>query len=285
MIDISVIVPIYYGNPYIGSIFDMISENSRNLDKKNVELILINDSPDYPLKLDKSKVSGFKLVVIDNEKNSGIHFSRIRGFLAASGKYVMFFDQDDHIEPYTLSSQLSRIGDSPAILSNGYVETMNSSKTKIFPSEHYQKLTNNLNSFLFSGNQIVSPGICLMAKWAVPHIWLSEIQKVNGSDDLLLWCSFLSENKKFTFNNEYLYTHIYTGHNTSDNATQMANSVKETLSILKKNKMISDDQYLRGIRQANITVQFIGVSPIRKLLSLLFHRDWTILLYKFLCHK
>lgn len=62
--DVSVITPIYKGNRYISGIFQMIADNAQKAPQLNIELVLVNDSPEIPLEYDESLVR--KLFVKNN---------------------------------------------------------------------------------------------------------------------------------------------------------------------------------------------------------------------------
>lgn len=97
---ISIIVPIYNGEKFIKRIYNNIINQSY----KPIELILVNDgSTDESQKLIENTVKGHDqktLVSLRtvNRKNSGIANARNAGLMEASGKYIMFMDQDDWME-------------------------------------------------------------------------------------------------------------------------------------------------------------------------------------------
>lgn len=97
---ISIIVPIYNGEKFIKRIYNNIINQSY----KPIELILANDgSTDESQKLIENTVKGHDqktLVSLKtvNRKNSGIANARNAGLMEASGKYIMFMDQDDWME-------------------------------------------------------------------------------------------------------------------------------------------------------------------------------------------
>lgn len=97
---ISIIVPIYNGEKFIKRIYNNIINQSY----KPIELILVNDgSTDESQKLIENTVKGHDqktLVSLRtvNRENSGIANARNAGLMEASGKYIMFMDQDDWME-------------------------------------------------------------------------------------------------------------------------------------------------------------------------------------------
>lgn len=233
-VEISVITPIYKGKQYINGLFSMIQKNSELFEKNKVELVLVNDYPIEPLIVDEDVDFNFKLKIIENRSNLGIQASRINGLNVASGKYIVFLDQDDKISDTALFSQYSKIGDNSAIISNGFYEDDLKNKIKLFRNFKQQKFVNDFKYYFYFGNLIASPGMVLIKKSAIPMIWMKNIMKINGADDWLLWILFLKSGDKFVINNEFLYTHVNNENNTSDDEEQMLLSSKEALEILKE---------------------------------------------------
>ena len=120
---VSIIIPIYHGQRYISRILKMVDENARLVkDSAEVELILVNDSPDVSLNTDFTQLQYAEAVCIDNAENCGIHKSRINGIRKSTGEYIIMLDQDDILEDYAVKSQLEHIKDGIVVVANGYAE-------------------------------------------------------------------------------------------------------------------------------------------------------------------
>ena len=97
---ISIIIPIYNGDKYIKYIYNNIMSQTY----RPIELILVNDGStdhskdllDNILKTQDSNTLVYVKVL--HKENSGIASTRNTGLAEASGKYVMFMDQDDWME-------------------------------------------------------------------------------------------------------------------------------------------------------------------------------------------
>ena len=117
---VSIIIPIYHGQRYISRILKMVDENARLVkDSAEVELILVNDSPDVSLNTDFTQLQYAEAVCIDNAENCGIHKSRIKGIRKSTGEYIIMLDQDDILEDYAVKSQLEHIKDGIVVVANG----------------------------------------------------------------------------------------------------------------------------------------------------------------------
>ena len=88
-------------------------------------------------------------------------------------------------------------------------------------------------TYLRVGNQIVSPGQCLIPKASIPSFWTTHICKKNGSDDYFLWILLLAQKRHFLFVDEPLYVHHYTAQNLSADAKKMDASSYEFITYLE----------------------------------------------------
>ena len=100
--DVSIIIPIYKGNGYIESLLNKIEKNYQE-SQKEIEVIFVNDYPDEEIIINGQY--DFKIEVINNKVNQGIHQTRINGLKKALGKYILFLDQDDEISDFFIKSQ------------------------------------------------------------------------------------------------------------------------------------------------------------------------------------
>lgn len=97
---ISIIIPIYNIEEYLESCLDSVIAN----DYMPMEIILINDgSTDGSCEICKRYVCSDTRFVYLEQENGGLVRSRKKGLAHARGKYVIFVDGDDYVEPNMVS--------------------------------------------------------------------------------------------------------------------------------------------------------------------------------------
>ena len=94
MTDISVIVPIYNAEKFINKCVDSLLSQT----KRELEFILINDGSTDKTHEILSSYKDKRIKYFKN-KNQGIGKTRNFGIEKATGKYLMFVDSDDYLEP------------------------------------------------------------------------------------------------------------------------------------------------------------------------------------------
>ena len=241
---ISVIVPLYYGKKYIQNIVNMMRRNQEKcIDVADLELILVNDSPDEKISEDEWKgQKDFDIKLVSNQKNQGIHYSRVYGLSYATGQYIMFFDQDDIIADDYFVSQLKHMSKKcDVVVANGSAQYATYSKC-LYRFAFMQWTVKHIWFYAKFDCRIISPGQCLIRKDSIPEIWKKNILKINGADDYFLWLLLLTRKCKFDINREKIYIHVYTTVNTSNDENKMKQSVIEMLSLVGKSISIKNQK-------------------------------------------
>lgn len=92
---ISVIVPVYNVEKYVGKCLDSLF----NQTYKNIEIIIVDDcSTDNSKKIVEEKIKDHKNVVFfGNTKNSGLAYTRNIALERSTGDYIGYIDSDDYI--------------------------------------------------------------------------------------------------------------------------------------------------------------------------------------------
>ena len=92
---ISIIVPIYNSEKYLKRCLDSII----NQTYKNLDIILINDgSTDNSLKICKQYKDQDQRIMLINQKNHGVSYTKNKALKLATGDYIGFVDSDDVID-------------------------------------------------------------------------------------------------------------------------------------------------------------------------------------------
>lgn len=100
---VSVVVPVYNVQQYVGKCLDSILAQTM----KDFELLVIDDgATDQSGKICDEYSQKDSRVQVIHQKNQGLGGARNTGIEAAGGEYLLFVDSDDWIEPYTLEKAL-----------------------------------------------------------------------------------------------------------------------------------------------------------------------------------
>ena len=118
-ITISIVIPVYNAEKYIGRCLDSIL-----IQKGNFEIITVNDgSTDKSLLILQEYAKKHKEIKVIDQKNQGIASARNAGLRVAKNKYVTFIDNDDWLEPNAFSVVRDIIKqDKPDILLTSYYD-------------------------------------------------------------------------------------------------------------------------------------------------------------------
>lgn len=242
---ISMIVPLYKGKCYLNRIIKMYSENVRHLKNRigclETELVLVNDCPNEKIILLHSELKNLNVILVQNQKNIGIHRSKIEGLKAARGKYIFFLDQDDLISPYYFVDQYKLIGDCDAVICNMVLDE----------GPHYLKQgveALDIERYLKGYNAISSLGQVLIKRDCVPQEWIEYPLSVNGADDYYLIFIMLLKKRRMIEHRKILYYHVYTGNNFSFDFRAMCLSVIEIFRHTRRMGLITRKQAETAIK-------------------------------------
>lgn len=236
---ISIITPFYNGNKYLKQLFCTLEDNYNTLKSKfphsEMELVIVNDSPEIPVDLDLVNVK-FEYRVITQECNLGIHQARVTGINNCRGDYILFLDQDDELLEDAIARQFELLTDKNAdmVICNAYMESADCNRDLLYKTRTDFNILHDLEFFLKSHNIIKSPGQCLIKKTSIPPEWKKYIMKKNGADDLFLWILMFEKKSKVVINKDPLYIHRYTGENLSDSEEKMNISSLEMVDFLRE---------------------------------------------------
>ena len=125
------------------------------------------------------------VVVVVNEKNSGIHFSRVKGLEVASGDYVIFLEQDDLLTGDALLCYADALEKqaSDVLVANAFLEQSDGHSELWYRTPYHKSLVSDLETYLKVGIQIISPGHTIIKKSVIPSFWKEHIMSINGAAD------------------------------------------------------------------------------------------------------
>ena len=95
---VSVIIPVYQVENFLRRCVDSVLGQTL----PDIEIILVDDgSPDQCPEICDAYAESHDNVRVIHKENGGLSSARNAGMRAASGKYVLFVDSDDWIDPET----------------------------------------------------------------------------------------------------------------------------------------------------------------------------------------
>ncbi|MCR5668092.1 MAG: glycosyltransferase family 2 protein [Lachnospiraceae bacterium] len=246
---VSVITPFYEGNNYIEAYQDMMLKNIEHLSEEDeLEVLLVNDSPWEAVSLRGAVATSRNWRIIKNQKNYGIHLSRVHGLMEATGDYVIFLDQDDKLadnavatfleEAKKLATETSEGMEGneicyQVIVSNATLEQKDWASSW-YRTDYHKSLVGDLRTYLRIGTQIISPGQCLIPRALIPQFWMENTLAKNGADDYFLWILMLEQGVPFSYLDQELYVHHFTEKNLSADTSVTDTSSFEFIEILRE---------------------------------------------------
>ncbi len=131
---LSIIVPVYNVAAYIEKCIHSLQQ--QDISKDDYEIIIINDgSPDNSREVILRLMKQFNNIVFIDQINKGVSLARNAGMDRAVGKYFLFIDPDDYVEPNSFSRVLSTTDNQQAqiaILGFKFLNVDNSVKKEMF---------------------------------------------------------------------------------------------------------------------------------------------------------
>ncbi len=102
-VKVSVIIPVYNAEKFIGKCLDSVMAQT----EREIEILCVDDgSTDKSLEILRNYEKQDSRIRVFTGKNEGAPSARNKGFWQARGKFVVFFDGDDKMEPGMLETLL-----------------------------------------------------------------------------------------------------------------------------------------------------------------------------------
>lgn len=106
MSKVSVVIPVYNSEKYIGKCLDSIM----NQTYKDIEIIVINDgSKDNSQKIINEYAKKYSNIIAIEQENMGVSKTRNKAIEIAKSEYIMFIDNDDYIDKDYIEIHLNEI--------------------------------------------------------------------------------------------------------------------------------------------------------------------------------
>ena len=146
----SIIVPVYNSEKYLDDCLNSIFKQTN----QDFEVICVNDGS-TDKSLDILKKYGEDITIISQE-NMGLSVARNNGVKKASGKYIIFLDSDDYIEPKLLEKIDIVSKNNPDIVRYGLIEIFGESKREI-PGPKFNNLSGTEAFKIIVQNKYIEP--------------------------------------------------------------------------------------------------------------------------------
>lgn len=103
---VSVIIPVYNCEEYIGECIDSVAEQTYD----NIEIIVVNDgSKDESENIIEDKKKRYRNILYYKQRNKGVSAARNLGIKKARGEYITFVDGDDLVGKYLVECLVNQI--------------------------------------------------------------------------------------------------------------------------------------------------------------------------------
>ena len=160
---ISIIIPVYNAEKTLARCIDSLLQQSFS----DFEILLIDDgSTDSSLDICQKYAAGDAGIKVLHHENAGVSITRNRGMENASGKFLMFCDSDDYVEPEWCEKLLQgiRTKEDAWVVSNAYKVNFSGECKAIDDLQHHPKSETYCDIYLkylspYLWNKIYNAGI------------------------------------------------------------------------------------------------------------------------------
>lgn len=258
---VSVIVPAYNIEPYIGRCLDSILNQSY----QSLEIIVVDDgSKDETGKIIDQYAKKHSNIIPIHRENAGVFSARMEGISISTGDYIGFVDGDDYIESKMIQSLLNNAVEYDADISHcGY--------QMVFPN-------GRVDLYYGTGNKVIQDnkkGIIdlLEGKYIEPGLWNKLYRKklfeniktiqldysIKINEDLLINYYLFKESKQAIYEDKCFYHYILRSNSAATSAVNK-NKLTDPLKVLKimLEDSISESDYY----------EFIFARLVRQLIAL-----------------
>lgn len=149
-IKISIIVPVYQVEQYVGRCLESIIH--QNLNEDEYEIIVINDgTKDGSWDIVKSAVNGHNNIRLFEQHNQGLSATRNHGFDLAKGEYIWCIDSDDYIKENCLNEIYQKAKGNDLLIQTTYIPTGIDTEKRTQFDAKYNLMASEGKDLLISG--------------------------------------------------------------------------------------------------------------------------------------
>lgn len=182
-VGVSLVIPIYNTEKFIERCLCSVFEQTF----RDVEYILINDcTPDGSIGIAERIIKSYPdrcITLLANEVNRGSAGVRNRGIKAAKGKYIIFIDSDDYVEPTMLEDMYkeAEMKDADVVIADYYI---NYPQKQVYSKQTAPSSGTECSQWILSGLLHSSNSNKLIKKELYAKNKISFIEGVNMWEDM-----------------------------------------------------------------------------------------------------
>ncbi len=209
---VSIVVPIYNSEKYIGRCINSIINQSY----RNLEIILINDgSKDNSLNICKKFAKQDKRIILLNQNNNGVSAARNAGIDIAKGEYISFIDADDSVEKNYIYELVKNSNNGQAdVVICGYNDVYSEEISKINTLENNIEIKGLINKDYDNLKKYIKyPWIKIYRLNFLKNNNIKFSRQFTDAEDQVFNFQVFSIAKIYNFVNKALYNHYYSNLN------------------------------------------------------------------------
>lgn len=248
---LSIIVPVYNVEKYLERCVDSLLH--QDIDKSEYEIILINDgSTDKSYEIAQQLESKYGNIVLLSQENKGQSAARNVGLDIAKGKYIMFVDSDDILEPNVLNN-LVVVSEKNSLDLCFY--------STVFEYEdgrkRWEKQTKFKEDMIYDGEYLVLNGMNISSVWQCLFLYTflenSQIRFYEGiiHEDVDFCFRLFPLAKRVIFTNIFVYHYFIWRENSilTNSLLKLKKQIKSNLQVAYNGKQaVIKDCYSEDIR-------------------------------------
>ena len=230
---VSVVMPVYNGEKYLKEAIESILSQTY----ENLELVVVNDGSTDSSKNIVLSYTDRRIRLVENERNSGIVFTRNQGLESANGIYIATLDCDDVALKDRIQNQVDFLEKNPDYgMCGTFYQIIDANgkagKKVLFPSSN-----RDIISFLKIGNCFCNSTILIRSALAKELKYKAQYDIV---EDYELWCRM---SKRAKMANLPIFSTHYRVHGNNISVSKMNDLFTRVRKINMQSLADSDIQY------------------------------------------